>query len=327
MTIDKEYLDKLINVTSKAAVSSSFLVGKKDKVAADKAAVDSMRTELNKVNMIGEIVIGEGSLDEAPMLYTGEILGNKNGPEFDIAVDPLEGTNFVANNLPGAMSVIAIAEKGNLFKAPETYMSKIATPKVEKGLIDLDYTIKKNILNLADYKNSDPSKLTACLLDRPRHKKIIDELKDLKVNIILISDGDISGALLVSKPEYKVDIFLGVGGGPEGVLAASALDCYDCHFQGRFIFDKDKDIKEANKMGITDLDRKYELSEIIKGDSIFCATAITDCLPIRSNDKNLNTLNGITKNDNNIFLTETIVTHKSLNQKNIIKKKVIFDNV
>ena len=327
MTIDKEYLDKLINVTSKAAVSSSFLVGKKDKIAADKAAVDSMRNELNKINMTGEIVIGEGSLDQAPMLYTGEILGNKNGPEFDIAVDPLEGTNFVANNLPGAMSVIAIAEKGNLFKAPETYMNKIATAKVEKGLIDLDYTIKKNILNLADYKNSDPSKLTACLLDRPRHKKIIDELKDLKVNIILISDGDISGALLVSKPEYKVDIFLGVGGGPEGVLAASALDCYDCHFQGRFIFDKDKDIKEANKMGITDLDRKYELSEIIKGDSIFCATAITDCLPIRSNDKNFNTLNGITKNDNNIFLTETIVTHKSLNQKNIIKKKVIFDNV
>ena len=141
MTIDKEYLDSLINVTSKAAVSSSFLVGKKDKIAADKAAVDSMRNELNKINMTGEIVIGEGSLDQAPMLYTGEILGNKNGPEFDIAVDPLEGTNFAANNLPGAMSVIAMAEKGNLFKAPETYMNKIATSKVEKGLIDLDYRI------------------------------------------------------------------------------------------------------------------------------------------------------------------------------------------
>ena len=143
MTIDKEYLNKLIDVTSKAAVASSFLVGKKDKIAADKAAVDSMRAELNKINMIGEIVIGEGSLDEAPMLYTGEILGNRNGPEFDIAVDPLEGTNFAANNLPGALSVIAIAEKGNLFKAPETYMEKIATSKVEKGLIDLDYSTKK----------------------------------------------------------------------------------------------------------------------------------------------------------------------------------------
>ena len=319
MTIDKEYLDKLINVTSKAAVSSSFLVGKKDKVAADKAAVDSMRTELNKVNMIGEIVIGEGSLDEAPMLYTGEILGNKNGPEFDIAVDPLEGTNFVANNLPGAMSVIAIAEKGNLFKAPETYMSKIATPKVEKGLIDLDYTIKKNILNLADYKNSDPSKLTACLLDRPRHKKIIDELKDLKVNIILISDGDISGALLVSKPEYKVDIFLGIGGGPEGVLAASALDCYDCHFQGRFIFDKDKDIKEAKEMGITDMDKKYELSEIIKGDSIFCATAITDTM----------TMKGVETEKNNYYNTETLVTYKTSknNYQKIKKRRMTFDHL
>ena len=327
MTIAKEYLDKLINVTSKAAISSSFLVGKKDKVAADKAAVDSMRAELNKINMIGEIVIGEGSLDQAPMLYTGELLGNKNGPELDIAVDPLEGTNFVANNLPGGMSVIAIAEKGNLFNAPETYMNKIATSKVEKGLIDLDYSIKKNIFNLADFKNTDPSELTACLLDRPRHKKIIDELRELKVNLELISDGDVSGALLVSKPEYKVDIFLGIGGGPEGVLAASALDSYDCHFQGRFIFDKDKDIKEARKIGITDLDKKYELSEIIKGDSIFCATAITDCLPVKFKDKDVNALKGIIRDNNNIFLTETIVTHKSLSQKKIIKKKVFFDNV
>ena len=330
MTIDKEYLDKLINVTSKAAVSSSFLVGKKDKVAADKAAVDSMRTELNKINMIGEIVIGEGSLDEAPMLYTGEILGNKNGPEFDIAVDPLEGTNFVANNLPGAMSVIAIAEKSNLFKAPETYMNKIATSKVEKGLIDLDYTIKKNISNLADFKNTDPSELRACLLDRPRHKKIIDELKELKVNVVLISDGDVSGALLVSKPEYKVDIFLGIGGGPEGVLAASALDCYDCHFQGRFIFDKDKDIKEAREMGITDIEKKYELSEIIKGDSIFCATAITDCMQIKNTAKKnqaiRSELNGVKNESKNTFITETLVTHKSSNLENIITKKIIFDN-
>ena len=159
MTIDKKYVDQIINVTSKAAIASSFLVGKKDKIAADQAAVDSMRQELNKINMTGEIVIGEGSLDEAPMLYTGEILGNKDGPEFDIAVDPLEGTNFAANNLPGALSVITIAEKDNLFKAPETYMNKIATAKVEKGLVDLDFSIKKNINNLADYKNTDPSNL------------------------------------------------------------------------------------------------------------------------------------------------------------------------
>ncbi len=318
MTIDKDYLDKLIIVTSKAAISSSFLVGKKDKNLADKAAVDAMRKELNKIRMTGEIVIGEGSLDEAPMLYTGEILGNKSGPKFDIAVDPLEGTNFAANNLPGALSVIAIAEKGNLFKAPETYMSKIATSKVEKGLIDLDYSIKKNITNLAEFKNSEPSKLTACLLDRPRHKKIIDELKDLNVNLFLISDGDVSGALLVSKPEYKIDIFLGIGGGPEGVLAASALDTYDCHFQGRFIFDRDKDIKVAKKMGINDLNRKYELNEIVKGDSIFCATAITDCMPN-------NSIKGVIKKNKSSFLTETIFTHKSLNNKGLIKKEIIFD--
>ena len=318
MTIDKDYLDKLIIVTSKAAISSSFLVGKKDKNLADKAAVDAMRKELNKIKMTGEIVIGEGSLDEAPMLYTGEILGNKSGPKFDIAVDPLEGTNFAANNLPGALSVIAIAEKGNLFKAPETYMNKIATSKVEKGLIDLDYSIKKNITNLAEFKNSEPSKLTACLLDRPRHKKIIDELKDLNVNLFLISDGDVSGALLVSKPEYKVDIFLGIGGGPEGVLAASALDTHNCHFQGRFIFDRDEDIKTAKKIGISDLNKKYELNEIVKGDSIFCATAITDCMPN-------NSIKGVIKKNKSSFFTETIFTHKSADNKGVIKKEIIFD--
>ena len=319
MTIDKDYLDKLIIVTSKAAISSSFLVGKKDKNLADKAAVDAMRKELNKIKMTGEVVIGEGSLDEAPMLYTGEILGNKSGPKFDIAVDPLEGTNFAANNLPGALSVIAIAEKGNLFKAPETYMNKIATSKVEKGLIDLDYSIKKNITNLAEFKNSEPSKLTACLLDRPRHKKIIDELKDLNVNLFLISDGDVSGALLVSKPEYKVDIFLGIGGGPEGVLAASALDTHNCHFQGRFIFDRDEDIKTAKKIGISDLNKKYELNEIVKGDSIFCATAITDCMPN-------NSIKGVIKKSKSLFLTETIFTHKSADNKGVIKKEIIFDD-
>ncbi len=319
MTIDKDYLDKLIIVTSKAAISSSFLVGKNDKNLADKAAVDAMRKELNKIKMTGEIVIGEGSLDEAPMLYTGEILGNKSGPKFDIAVDPLEGTNFAANNLPGALSVIAIAEKGNLFKAPETYMNKIATSKVEKGLIDLDYSIKKNITNLAEFKNSEPSKLTACLLDRPRHKKIIDELKDLNVNLFLISDGDVSGALLVSKPEYKVDIFLGIGGGPEGVLAASALDTHNCHFQGRFIFDRDEDIKTAKKIGISDLNKKYELNEIVKGDSIFCATAITDCMPN-------NSIKGVIKKSKSSFFTETIFTHKSSDNKGVIKKEIILDD-
>jgi len=309
MTINKKYIDHFINVSSKAALASSYLVGKKDKIAADQAAVDSMRFELNKIDMNGQVVIGEGSLDEAPMLYTGELLGNKKGPSFDIAVDPLEGTNFVANNLPGAISVIAIAEKGNLFNAPETYMDKIATGKVEKDLIDLDNSIKKNISNLADFMKKDISSITACVMDRPRHKTIIEELKKLKVKIKLITDGDVLGALYVSDPKYNVDIFLGIGGGPEGVLAASALDAYDCHFQGRFIFDNDKDISDAKKMGIIDLNKKYELNEIVKGDSIFCATGITTS----------DVLSGIDISNNN-YTSETLVTHKNSDFKKIIKK-------
>jgi len=309
MSIDEKYIDHFINVSSKAALASSYLVGKKDKNAADQAAVDSMRAELNKIDMNGRVVIGEGTLDEAPMLYTGELLGNKSGPDFDIAVDPLEGTNFAANNLPGAISVIAIAEKGNLFNAPETYMDKIATGKVEKGLIDLDNPIKKNISNLADFMNKDISSITACILDRPRHKKIIDELNNLKVKLKLITDGDVLGALYVSNSEYNVDIFLGVGGGPEGVLAASALDAYNCHFQGRFIFDNDKDISDAKKMGITDLNKKYQLNEIVKGDSIFCATGITTS----------EVLSGINIK-NNSYISETLVTHKNSDFKKIIKR-------
>ena len=309
MTIDKKYIDQFINISSKAALASSYLVGKKDKIAADQAAVDSMRSELNKIDMNGQVVIGEGSLDEAPMLFTGEFLGNKKGPSFDIAVDPLEGTNFAANNLPGAISVIAIAEKGNLFNAPETYMDKIATGKIEKDLIDLDNSLKKNISNLADFMNKDISSITACIMDRPRHKNIIQKLKALNVNIKLIKDGDVLGALYVSDPKYNVDIFVGIGGGPEGVLAASALDAYDCHFQGRFIFDNDKDISDAKKMGISDLNKKYELNEIIKGDSIFCATGITTS----------DVLSGIEIN-NKDYTSETLVTHKSSNFKKIIKR-------
>ena len=314
MAIDKKFIDQFINVTSRAAYASSFFIGKKDKVAADKAAVDSMRSELNKINMTGEVVIGEGSLDEAPMLYTGEILGTKNGPNFDIAVDPVEGTNFVANDLPGGIAVLAIADKGNLFNAPETYMNKIATGKIEKGLIDIDYSLEKNVKNLSEFKNKDISSLTVCILDRPRHKKIIDELKDLNVSVKLISDGDVLGAIYVSDPKYNVDMFLGVGGGPEGVLAAAALDTYECHFQGRFIFDNDKDIQEAKSMGIKDLNKKYDLSELVKGDSLFCATGIT------SGD----ILNKIMI-ENKDYISETLVTHKNSNLKKIVKNIISFD--
>ncbi|MDC3101854.1 class II fructose-bisphosphatase [Candidatus Pelagibacter sp.] len=308
MVIDQKYIDKFVRVTSRAALATFHLVGKKDKIAADKAAVDSMRSELNQLDINGQIVIGEGELDEAPMLYIGEKIGTKNGPDIDIAVDPLEGTNFAAYNLPGALSVIAIAEKNNLFKAPETYMEKISANVCEKGVVDLDYSVKKNIFNLSDYLNKKPEDLTACIMDRPRHNSIIKELNNLKVKIKLITDGDVSGALLVTDKKYNVDIFLGIGGGPEGVLAASALDAYECTFQGRFLFDTDEDKNRAKKMGIKNLKKKYELNEIVSGDSIFCATGITTG----------DLLNGIVIKDKN-FISETLVTHKSSKLKKIIK--------
>ena len=309
MTIDQKFIDQFANVTSKAAIASYSFVGKKDKVAADKAAVDSMRNELNKLDIKGQIVIGEGELDEAPMLYIGEKVGTTNGPEIDIAVDPLEGTNFAANNLPGALSVIAITEKNNLFHAPETYMEKISAKVSEKGVVDLDYSTKENIFNLCDYLNKKPESITACIMNRPRHKKIITELNQIGVKIKLITDGDVSGALLVTDEKYGVDIFLGIGGGPEGVLAASALDSFNCIFQGRFLFDTDKDRVRAKKMGIQNFTKKYDLNEIVKGDSIFCATGIT------SGDL----VSGI-KIENDQFISETIVTHKSTGSKKIIKK-------
>ena len=308
MILDNKLEELFLNVSSRAALSSSYFVGKKNKILADKAAVDTMRSELNKINMRGKIVIGEGELDEAPMLYIGELLGTKNGPELDIAVDPLEGTNFAANNLPGALAVISVANKGNLFNAPETYMDKISVNLSDSNVVDLDYPIKKNIFNLAEYKNKKPEDLTACILDRPRHKEIIEELKRLKVNLKLISDGDVSGALLVTDEKYGVDIFLGIGGGPEGVLAASALDAFNCNFQGRFLFKTEEDKNRAHKMGIKDFNRKYELNEIVSGDSIFCATGVT------SGDL----VKGIEIKDNE-FTSETLITHKSARLKKIIK--------
>ena len=311
MNFDKKLISQFINITSSAAIACYKYIGNNDKVIADKAATDAMRTSLNKLDIDGKVVIGEGELDNAPMLYIGEKLGTGNGPKIDIAVDPLEGTNFAAKNLPGALSVMSIALKGELFNAPETYMDKLAVGKdIPKDATDLDFSVEKNIKNIADSKNKDLNQITACILDRPRHKEIIERLKTLKVNLKLISDGDVSGALLVTDKKYNVDIFLGIGGGPEGVLAASALDAFNCKFQGRFLFKTDKDIDRAKKMGIKDINKKYELNEIIKGDSIFCATGIT------SGDL----VNGV-KIKNDKFLTETLVTHKN-SMIDIVKKEV-----
>ncbi len=311
MILDKNLVDKFVNITSDAAIACHKFIGKNNKNIADKAATDSMRNNLNNLNINGKVVIGEGEIDKAPMLYIGENLGTGKGPEIDIAVDPLEGTNFAAKNLPGALSVMAVSSKGNLFNAPETYMNKLAVGKeIPKDATDLDFNIEKNIKNIADSKNKDLTELTACLLDRPRHKEIIEKLKNLKVNLKLITDGDVSGALLVTNPKYNVDIFIGIGGGPEGVLAASALDAFGCKFQGRFLFSTEEDKNRAKKMGITDLNKKYDLSEIVRGDSIFCATGITTG----------DLVNGV-ELKNNIYHTETLVTHKN-STIDIIKKKV-----
>tara|TARA_Y100000590_G_scaffold309051_1_gene348933 strand:- start:3219 stop:4163 length:945 start_codon:yes stop_codon:yes gene_type:complete len=311
MTLDNKLLNQLSDITSSAAIACHKFIGKNDKIIVDKAATDSMRKNLNKLDINGQVVIGEGELDEAPMLFIGEKLGTGKGPSIDIAVDPLEGTNFASKNLPGSLSVIAVTLKGNLFNAPETYMNKLAVSKdVPNEATDLDFSIEKNIKNIAESKNKDINEITACLLDRPRHKEIIEKLKELNVNLKLISDGDVSGALLVTDNKYKVDIFLGIGGGPEGVLAASALDAFNCKFQGRFLFKTDEDIARAKKMGIKDLNKKYDLKEIVKGESIFCATGIT------SGDL----VNGVKFQDKK-FITETLVTHKN-SVINILKKEV-----
>ena len=307
MSLEKNYLEKFVKVTEFAAYGASPFIGKKNKNAADKGAVDKMREELNKIDIIGTVVIGEGEMDEAPMLYIGEKVGTKKGPEIDIALDPLEGTNFTANNFPGAFSVLVVAEKGNLLSAPDTYMEKIVIgSNLPSNLLDLDNSVEKNINLLANAKNLQISELNACVLDRPRHKEIIDTLNKLKVKINFISDGDIAGALSVVGDTPKNDIYLGTGGGPEGVITAAALSCYGGQIQGRLVLNKEE-ILRAKKLGIKDIKKKYNIDDMIKGDIIFCATGVTD------NDL----VKGITVT-NDKFEVNTLALHKSQN----IKKKI-----
>ncbi len=275
MSIDKKFLNLFIKSTEKAAIGASKHIGKKDKIAADKGAVDPMRRELNKINMEGTIVIGEGELDEAPMLYIGEKLGTLNGPKFDIAVDPLEGTKFTANNQPNAFSVIAVAEKGNFLSAPDTYMEKIAIgSNLPKNLLDIDNGVEKNIKLLAEAKNKKISDINACVLKRPRHKHIIEIFKKLEIKINYISDGDIAGVLSVIGENPSNDIYYSTGGGPEGVLAAAALSCFDGQIQGRLVLNDEEKIR-AKKLGIKDFKKKYNIDDMVKGDVIFCATGVT----------------------------------------------------
>jgi fructose-1,6-bisphosphatase II / sedoheptulose-1,7-bisphosphatase len=264
--------------------------------------------------MKGRIVIGEGEMDEAPMLYVNEEVGTGFGDELDIAVDPLEGTNFTVKNLPNALSVIAVSKKGNLLHAPDIYMEKIAIgPGYPKNLVDLDFSVKKNIELLSEAKSTSPNKLSACVLNRPRHDKIIDSLKSLGVKINYITDGDVSGVISVTNPKFNNDIYIGTGGAPEGVLAAAALFCLDCQMQTRLIFQDNDEKKRAKSLGINDLYQKYNITDMIKDDVIFCATGVTDG----------DLLKGI-KNIGDSFESETYVLQKSslTNKivKNIIKK-------
>ena len=312
MTIDKSLIDSFAKSTVRAAYGASLFVGKNDKIGADKAAVDEMRRYLNTVNMTGTVVIGEGELDEAPMLYINEKLGTNTGEELDIAVDPLEGTNFTAKNLPNALSVIAVAKKKCLLKAPDMYMEKIAVgPGLPDNLIDLDYSVEKNIQLLAEAKKTTLEKLTACVLKRDRHNDIVKSLRSLNVKINFITDGDVSGVISVAQPQSKIDIYMGIGGGPEGVLAASALKCLGCQMQTRLKFYKNEEKERVKKMGIKDLNFKYNINDMVKGDVIFCATGVTDGDLVK----------GIMEYDN-YFLSETFVLLESSKTNNIIKKKM-----
>ena len=275
MTIDSKYLNLFIKATEQGAIGASKFIGKQDKIAADKGAVDPMRRELNKINMEGTVVIGEGEMDEAPMLYIGEKLGTLKGPKFDIAVDPLEGTKFTANNERNAFSVITIAKKGDLLSAPDTYMEKIAIgTNLPKNLLDLDNSVEKNIKLLAEAKNKNISELKACVLQRSRHENIVKELTKMNVKINYITDGDIAGALSVIGNNPKNDIYYSTGGGPEGVIVAAALSCYGGQIQGRLILDDNEKVR-AKKLGIKDFNIKYNIDDIVKGDVIFCASGVT----------------------------------------------------
>jgi fructose-1,6-bisphosphatase II / sedoheptulose-1,7-bisphosphatase len=276
--LDRILTLELVRVTERAAVAAARLRGRGDEIAADQAAVDAMRRELNRLPIHGTVVIGEGERDEAPMLFIGEEVGNRRGPKVDIALDPLEGTTIAAKNLPNAIAVIAIAEEGSLLNAPDVYMNKIAIgPGYPPGLVDLDMAPAQNVAALAAAKGVPVRDITACVLDRPRHARLVEELRAAGVAIRLIGDGDVAGIIHVTEPEQTgIDIYLGIGGAPEGVLAAAALRCIGGQMQGRLVINSDEQRDRARRMGVTDVDRKYDMSEMARGDVLFAATGVTD---------------------------------------------------
>jgi fructose-1,6-bisphosphatase II / sedoheptulose-1,7-bisphosphatase len=274
--MDRRLALEAVRVTEAAAISAARLIGRGDERAADHAAVEAMRAALNGLTIDGEVVIGEGERDEAPMLFIGERVG-MGGVPVDIALDPLEGTTLTAKGLPNALAVIAIAEKGSLLNAPDTYMDKIAIgPGYPDGVIDLDAEPADNIAALARAKNVKTSAITACVLDRPRHSQIIESIRKAGGAVHLITDGDIAGVIATSDPTTGIDVYIGQGGAPEGVLAAAALRCVGGQMQARLVFKKDDERVRAERLGIKDLNRKYALHDLASGDVVFAATGVTD---------------------------------------------------
>lgn len=275
--MDRNLALEAVRVTEAAALAASRLMGRGDEKAADQAAVDAMRTALNDLAIEGTVVIGEGERDEAPMLFIGEKVGTGQGPKIDIALDPLEGTTITAKGAPNALAVVAMAEEGGFLNAPDVYMDKIAVGGgLPEGVIDLDASVEDNLRELAKAKKVEVSDLVACILDRPRHQDLIAKVRGAGARIMLISDGDVSGVIATAQPQSGVDIYFGIGGAPEGVLAAAALRCIGGQMQGRLVFRTDDERQRAARLGITDLARKYSMLDMAKGNVMFAATGVTD---------------------------------------------------
>ncbi len=300
--LDRQLVLELVRVTEAAAIAASDWVGRGMEKEADAAAVEAMRAALNAMKMKGRVVIGEGERDEAPMLFIGEEVGTGEGQEIDIALDPLEGTTLTAKGGNNALAVVALANRGHLLNAPDTYMDKIAVgPGYPEGIVDLDISTTENIKALAKAKGVEPGQIVACVLDRPRHADIIKDLRALDWSIHLIGDGDVAGVMSTATPGSQIDIYMGTGGAPEGVLAAAALQCMGGQFQGRLVFRNKDEEARAHKWGIEDLDRKYNLEDLASGDVIFAATGVTDGAFLK----------GVRRGKNGGFSTSTLVMRAS----------------
>lgn len=297
--------------TEAAAIASYRGIGRGDEKAADQLAVDAMRTGLNAIAMKGRVVIGEGERDEAPMLYIGEEVGTGEGAEFDIALDPLEGTTLTAKAMPNALAVLAIAPKGGLLYAPDTYMDKIAVgPGLPLGVVDIDRTPAENVIALAKAKGVEPQEIGVCVLDRPRHSGIIESLRSVGARVHLITDGDVAGVIYTTDPETGIDLYLGQGGAPEGVLAAAALKCVGGQFQGRLVFRNEDEKSRARRIGITDLGRTYQLDELVSTDVVFSATGVTNGALVAG-----------VKATSKGFVTETLVLDSAAKTARVVRTK------